>query len=183
MSPGPYLAPGQRTSHQSRAKACGVEQVWTGDYRRLRLPTSGTSLNGRVADRHSPVLEPATMRPASGHPPPLMLSTSLHTQPPFVGRLRETRISPYGIAAARLTSTARRKTTTDHGGEPLAGRRSTTRIHPRRPSAPRTRHHHSCRSFTHQSSWPACDHVAVSTRIGGSTSGRSASARSCTSRR
>ena len=112
MSPGPYLAPGQRTSHQSRAKACGVEQVWTGDYRRLRLPTSGTSLNGRVADRHSPVLEPATMRPASGHPPPLMLSTSLHTQPPFVGRLRETRISPYGIAAARLTSSARRKTTT-----------------------------------------------------------------------
>jgi hypothetical protein len=63
-----------------------------------------------------------------------------------VGRLRESRISPYGIAAARLTSTARRKTTTDHRGEPLAGRRSTARIHPRQPSAPRTRPHHSCRS-------------------------------------
>jgi hypothetical protein len=36
-----------------------------------------------------------------------------------------------------------------------------------RPSAPRTRPHHSCRSFTHQSSWPALDHVSASTLIRG----------------
>jgi hypothetical protein len=47
----------------------------------------------------------------------------------------------------------------------LAGRISTPRIHRCRLSAPRTRPHHSWRSFTHQSSWPALDHVAVSTEI------------------
>jgi hypothetical protein len=64
-----------------------------------------------------------------------------------------------------------------HGCDPLAGRRSTALIHRCRPSAPRTRPHHSCRSFTHQSSWPAVDHVVVSTWIGGSISRRSAAAR------
>jgi hypothetical protein len=52
------------------------------------------------------------------------------------------------------------------------------RIHRCRPSAPRTRHHHSKRgrcSFTHQSSSPALAQVAVSTGIGGSTARRSAS--------
>jgi hypothetical protein len=35
-----------------------------------------------------------------------------------------------------------------HGREPLAGRRSTALIQRCRPSAPRTRPNHSCRSFT-----------------------------------
>jgi hypothetical protein len=34
--------------------------------------------------------------------------------------------------------------------------------------------HQSRRSFTHQSSWPAFDHVAICTWIGGSTARRSA---------
>jgi hypothetical protein len=63
-----------------------------------------------------------------------------------------------------------------HGGEPLAGRRSAAFTHRWRPLAPRTRPNHSCRSFTHQSSWPASDHVAASTWMGGSTTLRSASA-------
>ncbi len=41
-----------------------------------------------------------------------------------------------------------------HGCERLPGRRSTALIHRCLPSAPRTRPHHSCLSFTHQSSWP-----------------------------
>jgi len=44
-----------------------------------------------------------------------------------------------------------------------------------RPSAPRPGPP-LLPSFTHQSSWPAADHVAVFTWIGGSTSRRSASA-------
>ena len=58
-------------------------------------------------------------------------------------------------------------------------------IHRCLPSAPHTRPSHSWRSFphsfTHQSSWPAFVQVAASTRIGGSTARRSASARCCTS--
>jgi hypothetical protein len=45
-----------------------------------------------------------------------------------------------------------------HGCEPLPERRSTALIQRWRPSEPRTRPHHSCRSFTYQSSWPAFDH-------------------------
>jgi hypothetical protein len=68
-----------------------------------------------------------------------------------------------------------------HGHSLFAGRRSTALIHRCQPFAPRTRPHHSWRSFTHQSSCPACDQVAVSTCIGGSTSLRSASANCFTS--
>jgi hypothetical protein len=55
---------------------------------------------------------------------------------------------------------------------------STALIHRWRPSGPRTRPNHRCRSLTHQSSWPA-DQVAASTSIGGSTARRSASGISC----
>jgi hypothetical protein len=57
----------------------------------------------------------------------------------------------------------------------LARRRSLALIHRWRPSAPRTRPSHCWRSFTHQSSLPAFDHVAMSTGIEGSTTRRSAS--------
>jgi hypothetical protein len=60
--------------------------------------------------------------------------------------------------------------------ERFTGRRSLALIHRCLPSLPRTRPNHSKRrrcSFTHQSSCPARDHVAISTGIGGSTSRRS----------
>ena len=46
----------------------------------------------------------------------------------------------------------------------LAGRRSPALIHRWRPSASRTRPHHSRRSFTHQSSWPAFDRAVITGR-------------------
>jgi hypothetical protein len=59
-------------------------------------------------------------------------------------------------------------------GSPLAGRRSAALIHRCRPTEPRTRPIHFPRSFTHQSRWPAGDHVAIWTSMGGSTALRGA---------
>ena len=73
------------------------------------------------------------------------------------------RVPPPGESVWRrltLRSGQQRMTATSHACESLARRRSTALLHRRRPSGPRTRPHHSCRSFIHQSSWPAFDHVA-----------------------
>jgi hypothetical protein len=75
----------------------------------------------------------------------------------------------------RESSWSGRELTRSYGCEPLAGRMSLALIQRCLPSAPRTRPSHSRRSFTHQSSCPAFDHVAISTGTGGLTSRRCAS--------
>jgi hypothetical protein len=66
-------------------------------------------------------------------------------------------------------------TTTSHGCEPLAG----TKINSLHPPLTAARTAYATPPFPpfshHQSSWPAFDHVAISTGIGVSTPRRSAS--------